>query len=224
MIYRNESDVGKAMRDSGIPREEIFISTKLWNNEQGYDSAIRACEQSMKRLGVDYIDLYLIHWPVPDRRLESWKALEKLLDEGKCRAIGVSNYQYRHLEELLKECSIVPAINQVEFHPFLFQSELFLYCKSKGIQLEGYSPLTKGRRLRDPPLQEIAARYDKTVAQLLIRWQIEHEIVVIPKSARADRIKENAQVFDFTLSDEDMGILNNMNENFRTSWDPTDVW
>ncbi|UCE09128.1 MAG: aldo/keto reductase [Candidatus Thorarchaeota archaeon] len=224
MIHRNETDVGAAIRESGIPRDQVFITTKLWNSDQGYESALAACKQSMKRLGVDYIDLYLIHWPVPERRLESWRALEKLLDYGNCRTIGVSNYQYRHLEELLGECSVVPAVNQVEFHPFLFQRELFLYCKSKSIQLEGYSPLTKGMRLRDPQLQWIAAKYNKTVAQILVRWQLEHDIVTIPKSARANRIRENSQVFDFSISREDMKILNNMNEDLRTSWDPTNVW
>jgi diketogulonate reductase-like aldo/keto reductase len=224
MIYRNERDVGNAVRESGIPREEVFVTTKLWNSEQGYESAIKACNDSLKRLGFDYIDLYLIHWPVEDIRLESWKALETLLDQGKCRAIGISNFLLRHLKNLLENCSIVPAVNQVEFSPFLYLTELLELCQSKEIQLEGYSPLTKGRRLGDPRLIEVAEHYGKTPAQILIRWSIEHDVVAIPKSVKIARIRENADVFDFFILPEHMQILDNLDEGLRTGWDPSDVW
>lgn len=221
MVYRNEQFVGKTIRESSIPREEIFVATKLWNTDHGYDSALAAFEKSLSNFKLEYIDLYLIHWPVPRKRLDSWRALETLLDDGKVRAIGVSNFTIPHLEELLDNSSVVPAINQVEFHPFLYQRELLEFCQSKGIQLEAYSPLTKGRRLNDPKLVEIAKHYNKTVAQLLIRWNIEHDVVVIPKSSKANRISENANVFDFQITPEDMSTLDSMNEDHRTSWDPT---
>ncbi|MHA2265712.1 MAG: aldo/keto reductase [Candidatus Thorarchaeota archaeon] len=223
-IYRNEQDVGNAVRESGIPREEVFVTTKLWNTDHGYKPAIEACNDSLKRLGFDYIDLYLIHWPVEDIRIESWRALETLLDQGKCRATGISNFLLRHLKNLLENCSIVPAVNQVEFNPFLYLTELLDLCQSKGIQLEGYSPLTKGRRLGDPRLIEVAEHYGKTPAQILIRWSIEHDIVAIPKSSKIARIRENADVFDFFILPEHMQILDNLDEGLRTGWDPSDVW
>jgi diketogulonate reductase-like aldo/keto reductase len=222
-IYGNERDVGAAVRDSGIPRAEIFVTTKLWNDDQGYESTLRACEQSLKELGLEYVDLYLEHWPVPGKRLDSWRAMEKLLTEGKCRAIGVSNFQQRHLEELLRHAKVAPAVNQVEFSPFLYQADLLRYCESQGIALEAYSPLTKGRRLGHPTLVEVARRNSKTPAQVLIRWCLQHGIIVIPKSTRQERIHENSDVFGFELSAEDMRVLDGLNEDLRTSWDPTDV-
>jgi len=222
-IYGNEGDVGKAIRTSGLPREEIFVTTKLWNADHGYHKAQKACERSLKLLGLSYIDLYLIHWPVKDIRRETWRAMEQLHVQGKCRAVGVSNYMTRHLEELLKSSSIIPAVNQVEFHPYLFLQDLLRFCREYRIQLEAYSPLTKGQKLDDPKLISIASKYSKTPAQVLIRWALQHEIVVIPKSTRRERILENAEVFDFSLSEEDMRALDSFNENFRTSWDPTSI-
>jgi diketogulonate reductase-like aldo/keto reductase len=220
-LYGNEREVGEAVRGSGLPREDIFITTKLWNSDHGYDRALRAFETSIGELGLDYVDLYLIHWPVEGLRRDSWRALETLLEEGRCRAIGVSNYTITHLEELLGHCNTPPAVNQVEFSPFLYQKELLDFCRSRDIQLEAYSPLTKATRLGDPRLSEIAGRYGRSTAQILIRWALQHGLVVIPKSADKTRINENAAVFDFELTEETMAALDALNENLHTSWDPT---
>lgn len=221
--YGNEKDVGRAIKKSGIPREEVFITTKLWNTDHGYDQTKRAFDESRSDLGVDYIDLYLIHWPVEGLRGESWRAMVELLERGDCRSIGVSNYTINHLEELLASSSIVPAVNQVEFSPFLYQRELLRFCRQKGIQLEAYSPLTQGKRLDHPTLVALARKHGKTPAQILIRWAIEHDLVVIPKSVRRSRIEENADVFDFSIVREDMALLDSLDEGFRTCWDPTDA-
>lgn len=221
--YRNEEDVGAAIRESGIPRDQLFVTTKLWNSDQGYDSALAACEKSLQKLGLDYLDLYLIHWPVQEKRLDSWRAMEKLLDGGKCRAVGVSNFMERHLEELLKKSSLVPAVNQVELSPFLNQKKLLEYCMRRGIQMEAYGPLTQGKKLDHPSVAAIAQRHERTGAQVLLRWAIQKEIVVIPKSVHQARIVENFKVFDFSLNAEEMETLSNLNENFRTCWNPSDV-
>ncbi len=220
-IYGNEKDVGEGIRKSGIPREDIFITTKLWNSDHGYDRTVAACERSLKTLGLSYVDLYLIHWPVEGLRNDTWKAMERLLNEGKCRAIGVSNYMICHLEELLDNSSTIPAVNQVEFHPYLYQKDLLEFCQSHDIQLESYSPLTKGEKLNDPRLVAIASKYSKSPAQVLIRWVLQRGIVVIPKSSRKERIYENADVFDFEISREDMKALDSFNQDLRTSWDPS---
>jgi diketogulonate reductase-like aldo/keto reductase len=222
-IYSNESDVGEAVLKSGLPREELFVTTKLWNSDQGYDSTLRACEASLKRLGLDYLDLYLIHFPVPETRKESWKAMETLLQKGKCRAIGVSNFTISHLEDLLETHEVIPAVNQVEFHPFLYQKELLEYCQRKGIQVEAYSPLARGERFKHPRITALATRYSKTPAQLMLRWGLQHGLVVIPKSTGEERIRENTQVFDFEISAEDMKSLDSLNEDLRLNWDPTSV-
>ncbi len=222
-LYNNEREVGEAVRESGIPREQIFVTTKLWNDDHGYDRALRAFDKSMKELNLDYIDLYLIHWPVPVKRKDSWKALQKIYKEGRCRSIGVSNYLIRHLEELLSDTEVVPVVNQVEFSPFLYQKELLEYCRSKNILLEAYSPITKGRRLNDADVVKIASNYRKTPAQILIRWGLQQDLVVLVKSNRVERIEENGSVFDFEISPEDMRYLDSLDENYRTSWDPSDV-
>jgi len=222
-IYGNEADVGEAVRKSGVHREQLFVTTKLWNADQGYDSTLRACEASLKRLGLDYLDLYLIHFPVPETRKESWKAMNTLLEKGKCRAVGVSNFTIPHLEDLLEEHELVPAVNQVEFHPFLYQKELLEYCQRKGIQVEAYSPLARGEKLKHPRLTAVAAKYSKSPAQLMIRWSIQHGLVVIPKSTREERIRENSQVFDFEISADDMRSLDSLNEDLRLNWDPTNI-
>lgn len=220
-MYENEEDVGEAVRKSGIPREEIFVTTKLWNSDHGYDRTLVAFEDSRRKLGLPYVDLYLIHWPVEGLRNESWKALEKLLKEGKCRAIGVSNYMTWHLKELFRNSSTVPAVNQVEFSPYLYQKDLLKFCRKHDIQLEAYSPLTKGHKLNDPRLGDIGLKYSKSPAQILIRWALQKEVIVIPKSSRRERILENADVFDFAISAKDTKVLDSFNQDLRTSWDPS---
>ena len=222
-IYNNESDVGSALRNSGVKREDVFVTTKLWNSDQGYETALKACDASLKRLGLKYLDLYLIHWPVQETRDQSWKALAQLLKDGKTRAIGVSNYTIHHLTELLDKSDTVPMVNQVEFSPFLYQRQLLDYCEKNKIQLEAYSPLTQGAKLNHPKIQQIAKKHNKTPAQVLIRWSLQHNLVTIPKSVREERIKENSQVFDYNLTTEDMRILDSLDENFRNSWDPTNM-
>jgi diketogulonate reductase-like aldo/keto reductase len=222
-FYENEREIGQAVRKSGIPRKEIFVTTKLWNSDHGYQNALDAFNLSLEKLGLDYVDLYLIHWPVENLRLESWRALQKLYNDGLCKSIGVSNYMERHLEELLNHSDIVPVINQVEFSPFLYLKELQNYCESQGIALESYSPLTKGYKLKDSRLNEIAQIYIKSTAQILIRWCLQKGVIVIPKSVQKEHIKENANVFDFNISESDMIKLGNLNENYHSSWDPTHV-
>ncbi len=222
-IYRNEADVGAAVRASGLAREELFIVTKLWNADQGFDKTRRALDTSLRDLGIDYVDLYLMHWPVTGKRLESWRAMETLLAEGRCRAIGVSNFTGAHLEHLLGAADVVPAVNQVELSPFLYQRELLDVCRRHGIQVEAYSPLTRGRRLSDARLTVIARQHDKTPAQVLIRWSLQHELVVIPKSVHRGRIAENRDVFDFELSADEMARLDGLHEGLRIAWDPSDV-
>lgn len=222
-VYGNERDVGIAVRDSGIPREQLFITTKLWNSDHGAKSAVRACEESLRALGLEQIDLYLIHWPVERLRLESWKALDGLLRAGKCRAIGVSNYMVRHLDEIREAGLTVPAVDQVEFSPFLYQRELLEHCARHGIALEAYSPLTKGIRLRHPTVVKVARDHGRTPAQVMIRWCLQRNTIVIPKSTNRERIRENAQVFDFSLSDDEMTTLDGLHEELHTGWDPTDA-
>ena len=220
-VYGNEEDVGRGVKESGVPREKVFVTTKLWNTDHGYDSALSACEKSLRRLGLGYIDLYLIHWPVPELRKETWKALEELQRRGSCRAIGVSNYTIRHLSEL-GSSEAVPAVDQVEFNPFLYQEELLRFCDDRGIQVEAYSPLTRGRKLHHPAVVEVARRHSKSPAQVMIRWGLQHGLVVIPKSTRPERIKENSEVFDFEISKADMSKLDALSEDLHTAWDPTD--
>jgi len=222
-FYKNEKDVGLAIKDSGIPRQEIFVTTKLWNDDHGYDKALKGFEASLKNLGLDYLDLYLIHWPVSGLRNETWKALETILSEGRSRAIGVSNYTTSHLKELLNTCQVVPTVNQVEFSPFLYQKGLLEFCRQNDIQLEAYSPLARASKLSEARLKAVASRYGKTPAQIMIRWALEHRIVVIPKSVHKERIYENAEVFDFEISAEDMQILDSLDENYRVAWDPSRI-
>ncbi len=221
-IYGNEADVGRAVRESGVPRDQIFVTTKLWNADHGYEQAKRACAKSLTTLGLDYVDLYLIHWP-EKARSESWRALVELKREGKCRAIGVSNFTIAHLDDLARSSDEAPAVNQVELHPFLFQKALLDRCVKAKIQLEAYSPLTRGQRLTHPTIVAIAKKLGRTPAQLLVRWAIEHEVVVIPKSVHRARIEENANVFDFAIPPEELAELDALDEGLRTCWDPSDV-
>ncbi|MCL6593135.1 MAG: aldo/keto reductase [Alicyclobacillus sp.] len=219
-LYRNEAGVGRALRASGVPREQVFITTKVWNSDQGYDATLRAFAVSREKLGIDVVDLYLIHWPVKGKYLETWRALETLYAEGKVRAIGVSNFQIHHLQDVLAVCKVKPAVNQVECHPYLTQAELRAFCAQQGIRMEAWSPLAKGRVLDDPVVQAIAQKHGKTPAQVVIRWHLQHQVVVIPKSVRAERIRSNADVFDFALTPEDMAALDGLNRNERTGPDP----
>jgi len=221
-IYGNEADVGAAIRDSGVPRAEIFLTTKLWNSDQGYDQALRAFDASCKRLGLDDVDLYLIHWPVAGKRLESWRALERIHEDGRARSIGVSNFLVPHLEELLGNAKQIPAVNQIEVTPFLQRRETRALCARHGIVVEAYSPLTHGRRLDHPVVQEIARRAGRTVAQVLLRWGLQHGLVVLPKSTKPARIAENGALFDFALDDGAMSELDALEEGLVTGWDPAE--
>lgn len=216
-IYGNEKGVGRAIKDGGLAREEVFVTTKLWNDDQGYQTTFDALDASLERLGVSYVDLYLIHWPDPDRevRKQTWTAMEELYASGKARAIGVSNYTISHLEEISQFTDLSPMVNQVEFHPFLYQQELLVYCREHGIVLEAYSPLARGKNLDDPRVALIAEKYQKTNAQVFIRWGLQHGCVVIPKSVHKERMEENIDVFDFELLPEDMQALNVLNSELR---------
>ncbi len=211
-MYRNEEEIGRAVYESGIAREEIFLTTKVWPGEQGYEETIQACERSLQRLGMDYVDLYLIHWPSARQRKRTWAAMEQLNREGKARSVGVSNYGIEYLEEILTEFSIPPSVNQVEFSPYDYREELLDFCRHHGIQLEAYSPLTRGSRLGDDELVELAKKDGKTPAQVLIRWALQKGVVVIPKSSHRSRIEENSQVFDFSLSQRDMSLLDSFSQ------------
>lgn len=223
--YGNEPAVGEAIRESGLARQEVFVTTKLRNPDHGYHRTFAALEASLERLGFDYVDLYLVHWPVPELRRESWRAMERILAEGRVRAIGVSNYLERHLEELLAEAEVIPAVNQIELSPFNYRSreEVVSLCRQRGIVVEAYSPLTKAMRLDHPVLVRVAQKYGKTPAQVLIRYDLQKDAVVLPKSTHRGRIRENAQVFDFTLQPEDMQALDALDEGLATGWDPTDA-
>lgn len=221
-IYQNETLVGKAIRESGVAREELFITSKVWNSEQGYETTLAAFEETMAKLGLEYLDLYLIHWPVPaqGKYKETWKALEKLYKDGRVRAIGVSNFQVHHLKDLMADCEVVPMVNQVEYHPKLTQLELHAFCKVNKIQVEAWSPLMQGKLLDEPTLVEIGKKYNKSVAQIVLRWDIQNEVVTIPKSVTPHRIKENADIFDFELSQDDMEKISGLNEDVRVGPNP----
>ena len=222
-LYGNEADVAIAVQESGVPREDVFVTTKLWNTDHGYKSAIQAFEESLSRMRMDYVDLYLIHWPVRGlARIESWDALIDIYKAGKCRAIGVSNYMMNHIEEI-RGSPVAPAVNQIEFSPFLYQKEILEYCRLRGIVVEAYSPLTRGRRLNDRRLRAIAAKYGRSPAQTLLRWGLQHGLVMIPKSSQPDHIRENANVFDFEIRAEDMVALDALDEQHHVAWDPTDA-
>jgi methylglyoxal/glyoxal reductase len=214
-VYRNERGVGKGIKLSGVPREEIFLITKLENEDQGYHSTFKAFEKSCERLQTDYIDLYLIHWPQEHKSIETWKAMEELYRQGRVRAIGVSNFLIYHLEYFLPHCEIIPAVNQVEFHPKLVQPELQEYCKSKGIQLQAWSPLMQGKIKHIPEIGELAKKYGKTPFQVVLRWNLQKGIATIPKTVIKKRIISNAGIFNFELSDEDVKRIDSLDENYR---------
>jgi len=214
-VYGNEEDVGAAVAESGIDRRELFITTKLWITDVTYPRTLAACRRSLQRLRLNYLDLYLIHWPVPWLWPQAWRALITLQQEGLCRAIGVSNFEIRHLQAAM-QLGAVPAVNQAEFSPFLYRRELHDFCREHGIQLESYSPLTRGAKLRDPRVTALAQHYKKTNAQLFLRWALQHGVVTIPKSSHPERIRENADLFDFEINPEDMAALDALNEDYYT--------
>lgn len=223
-IYTNEGGVGAALEQSELARDEVFITTKLWNNEQGYDSVLRAFDNSLAKLGTDYLDLYLIHWPVPfhNKYVETWRAFEKLYADGRVRSIGVSNFEPNHLKVLLDSANVVPALNQIEFHPYLQQHELYALHRELGIATESWSPLGQGTVLADPVIGGIAARLNKTPAQVILRWQVQLGNIVVPKSATESRIRENIAIFDFALTEADMAALAEIHRGERVGQHPND--
>lgn len=219
-IYGNEQGVGRAVRECGIPREEIFITTKVWNDDQRNNRTMQTFEESLERLQMDYVDLYLLHWPVKDCYQKSWRVLEEIYQSGRAKAIGVSNFMISHLEVLLSDCQIVPSVNQIEFHPCLVQPDLLKFCQSNNIQVEAWSPLMRGEISNIQLIQELAEKYQKSSAQIVLRWNLQHSVVTIPKSAQSHRIVENAQLFDYELSQEDMNALDSLDVGKRIGPDP----
>ena len=219
-IYGNEKGVGAAVEKHEVPRSEIFLTTKVWNTDQGYKKTMEAFHHSLERLRTDYLDLYLVHWPVEGLYKETWSALEDLYDSGKVRAIGVSNFNIHHLEDILSDCRIVPMVNQVEFHPFLVQNELHHFCRSEEILTQAWSPILRGRVNDIALLNTIGEKYGKNAVQVTLRWEIQKGIVVIPKSVRKDRIQSNADIFDFELSPLEVELIDALNKNERVGPDP----
>lgn len=223
-IYRNEKGVGQAIKNSGLKREDVFVTTKLWNDDQGYDQALRAIDASLDKLGLDYVDLYLVHWPSPKRGLysESWRALVEIKKSGRAKSIGVSNFMIEHLQEIMERTGEVPVLNQVELHPRFQQRDLRAFHEKHGIHTQCWSPLGQGATLQEPLIQELARKYGKTPAQIVIRWHLQNQLIVIPKSVTPSRIRENFGVFDFDLDPEDFEKINEMDdpENGRASWHP----
>jgi diketogulonate reductase-like aldo/keto reductase len=223
-IYGNERGVGRAIRDSGVPREQVFVTTKVWNDDQraGAGAVVRAFDESLRRLGFDYVDLYLIHWPVKGKYKEAWRALEQTYASGRAKAIGVSNFLVHHLDDVLSDARVRPMVNQVEFHPRLVQPQLVDYCRRNGIVQEAWSPLMKGKVAAVPQLRKLAAKYGKTEAQVVLRWDLQRGIVMIPKSVRRERLAENADLFDFEVTPDDMASIDALDRGERLGADPDD--
>lgn len=219
-VYGNEAGLGRAIRTSDVPREEIFVTTKVWNTDQGYERTLRAFNSSLKHLGMDYLDLYLIHWPVKETTRDTWRALEKLYRDGRVRAIGVSNFQAHHLRALMEDTEIVPMVNQVEFHPYLCQLSLREFCARHAIQVQGWGTLLQGRIFDVPEVITLAGKYGRTPAQVVLRWTVQHGVLAIAKSSHRDRIQANANIFDFVLACADMAQLDALDRDLRLGPDP----
>ena len=219
-LYYNEEQVGEAIRHSGVAREEIFVTTKVWNTDQGYDNTLKAFEVSLKKLNMDYVDLYLTHWPVEGKYPDTYRAIERLYEEKLIRVPGVSNHHAHHLEQLLRSANVPPMVNQVEAHPYLSQEPLRTFCREHHIAVTAWSPLGRGGVLQDETIIKIAEKYGKSAAQVVLRWHLQHNIMVIPKSVTPSRIEENANIFDFVLSSEDMTVIDGLNRNQRFGKDP----
>ncbi len=218
-IYNNESGVGEGIKQSNVAREDVFLVSKVWNSDQGYDATLKAFDASLDRLGTDYLDLYLIHWP-KELSKETWKAMERLYREKRIRAIGISNFLKHHIEDLLEEAEIVPMVNQMEFHPYLVQQELVDFCQSKGIQYEAWSPLMQGHIFGLDVMKDLSTKYNKSIAQIVLRWDLQKGVVTIPKSSKEERIIANANLFDFELDEGDMKLLDGLNQGKRFGPDP----
>jgi diketogulonate reductase-like aldo/keto reductase len=222
-FYDNEQDVGRAVKDSGLSRESVFVTTKVWNADQGFESTLKAFDRSRSKLGLEVVDLYLIHWPVKGKIPETWRALERLYAQGKARAIGVSNFLVHHLEELSQASAVTPAVNQVEFHPFLVQKELLAYELSRGIRPEAWAPLTRTRGFANPVIASLARKYGRTPAQIILRWDFQLGVVTIPKSVHRERIAENSRIFDFELEAADVEKLSALDEGARIGPNPDTI-
>ena len=225
-IYQNETGVGQAIRESGVPREELFITSKVWNSDQGYEATLKAFDASLEKLGLDYLDLYLVHWPTPeqDKYVDTYKALEKLYEDGKVRAIGVSNFKIPHLERIFSECKVKPVVNQVELHPYFSQLELREFCQKNEIYVEAWGPLMQGgEALTNEVIAKIAEQHGKSPAQVILRWHLQNQIIAIPKSTTPSRIEENFKVFDFELSKEEMEQIDALNQDKRQGPDPDEM-
>ncbi len=222
-MYNNETEIGNAIRRSGLPRNEIFVTTKVGNPDHGYDSTLRAFDTSLQKLNMEYVDLYLVHWPVKGKRKDTWLALEKLYAEKRIKAIGVANYLIPFLKELETYAFVIPMLNQVEFTPWLFQKNLLDYCAAKKIQLQSYSPITRGKKFDDPKLLQLCEKYSKSPAQIILRWNIEHGVSTIPKSSNKERLKNNFDTLGFTLLKEDIAFMDTFDEQFRICDDPMEM-
>ncbi|MCW5514609.1 aldo/keto reductase [Muriicola sp. Z0-33] len=219
-IYNNEDGVGRGIAECNTPREELFVVSKVWNTDQGFDTTLKAFDQSMERLNLDVLDLYLVHWPVNGKYKDTWRALERLYNEKRVRAIGVSNFMQHHLDDLLSTAKVVPMVNQMEFHPYLVQQELLDYCIAKGIQYEAWSPLMQGKIFKLDTFKALSKKYNKTIAQIVLRWDLQNGVITIPKSSKKERIISNSDIFDFEIATEDMTYLNAMDRSKRFGPDP----
>lgn len=219
-MYENEKEIGNALKNVGVKREDLFITTKLNNTDHGYEQALKAFDESLQKLDQDYVDLYLIHWPIKEGRKDSWRALEKIYSEGRAKAIGVANYTLPFLNELSTYSNITPALNQIEFTPWLFQEQELTYCKSHGIQLQSYSPITRGQKFNDARLKTICDKYQKTPAQIILNWNLQLGVSTIPKSSKRERLQENFDATQFKLNEEDVQFMNTFNDGFRICDDP----